>query len=159
AVGEQREAPHLGVAGVFQAAQLQVAVRFIVAIDGGGRRRCSPIPRCGKTLDLSRPIAVVMNAVLHLSQTISGRTASCVSTGPGRAGQLFGADARRAAPDPTHPDEQNAMLADYQKPTGVPFTNRTPEQIAAWLDGLQIQPPALVPIDEWRPRPSWSRCC
>ncbi|MEY9842906.1 hypothetical protein ABH941_008196 [Streptacidiphilus sp. EB103A] len=58
-----------------------------------------------------------------------------------------------AAPDPTHPDEQNAVLADYQKTTGVPFTNRTPEQIAAWLDGLQIQPPGLVPIDVWRPAP------
>jgi len=33
AVGVQREAPYLGVAGVFQAAQLQVAV--VIAVDDG----------------------------------------------------------------------------------------------------------------------------
>jgi hypothetical protein len=47
------------------------------------------------------------------------------------------------------------MLADYQKSTGVPFTNRTPEQITEWLDTLEIQPPGLVPIDEWHPDPGF----
>ncbi|MFI6730322.1 SAM-dependent methyltransferase [Streptomyces atratus] len=94
---------------------MQVAVRFIVGVDGG--------------VDVG----------------VSGPPA------------YFELGYLRPAPDPTHPDEQNAMLADYQKPTGVPFTNRTPEQIAAWLDGLQIQPPGLVPIDEWRPAPETER--
>ncbi|MFJ5724073.1 SAM-dependent methyltransferase [Streptomyces sp. NPDC093149] len=140
------------MAGVFQAAQLQVAVRFIVAVDGGGRRRCSPIPRCGKSLDLSRSIAVVMNAVLHFIPD-DQRPDRIVRAYLDQAASGSYLALTHAAPDPTHPDEQNAMLADYQKPTGVPFTNRTPEQIAAWLDSLQIQPPGLVP------RPSGSRCC
>ena len=33
----------------------------------------------------------------------------------------------------------------------MPFTNRTPEQITAWLTGLDIQPPGLVTVDQWRP--------
>ncbi|MES9511068.1 SAM-dependent methyltransferase [Streptomyces sp. NPDC000609] len=140
------------MAGVFQAAQLQVAVRFIAAVDGGGRNRCSPIPRCGKTLDLSRPIAVVMNAVLHFIPD-DRRPDHIVRAYLDQAAPGSYLALTHAAPDPTHPDEQNAMLADYQKLTGAPFTNRTPEQIAAWLDGLQIQPPRLVP------RPSGSRCC
>ncbi|MFE4337418.1 SAM-dependent methyltransferase, partial [Streptomyces sp. NPDC056831] len=79
------------------------------------RRRCSPIPRCGKTLDLSRPIAVVMNAVLHFIPD-DQRPDRIVRAYLNQAAPGSYLALTHAAPDPTHPDEQNAMLADYQKP-------------------------------------------
>jgi hypothetical protein len=58
-----------------------------------------------------------------------------------------------AAPDLRHPGEQDEMLADYQRSTKVPFINREPEEVASWLEGLEIQPPGLVTVDEWHPEP------
>jgi SAM-dependent methyltransferase len=113
-------------------------------------------PLVRSTLDPGRPMAVLMNAVLHFipdaEQPGAIVRAYLDRTAPGSYLALS-----HAAPDLERPDEQAAMLADYQKSTGVPFTNRTPEQIAAWLDGMEIQPPGLVPIDQWRPDPDADR--
>ena len=104
------------------------------------------------TLDLTRPVALLFNAVLHFLPDTD------------RPGQILRAyvDAvapgsyvalSHAAPDLTHRDEQDAMLADYRRSTSAAFTNREPEEIASWLTGLEICPPGLVTIDTWRPEP------
>jgi O-methyltransferase involved in polyketide biosynthesis len=109
-------------------------------------------PLVQQTLDMSRPVAVLMNAVLHFipdeehpEQIIAGYIDAVV---PGSYIAVS-----HAAPDLAHPGEQTAMLNDYQRSTRVPFINREPERIAGWFDGLEIQPPGLVTVDEWRPRP------
>lgn len=56
-----------------------------------------------------------------------------------------------AAPDLRHPGEQAEMLDDYRRSTRVPFINREPEVVASWLDGMRIEPPGLVPVNEWYP--------
>ena len=35
----------------------------------------------------------------------------------------------------------------------VPYTPRSPEQIARYLDGLDVLPPGVVPVTRWRPDP------
>ena len=105
-------------------------------------------PLVRETLDFSRPVAVLLNAVLHFisDDDHPGRIiADYVGTlVPGSYLALS-----HAAPDLRHPGEQDEMLADYQRSTRVPFINREPEQIAAWLADLEIQPPGLVTVDEW----------
>jgi SAM-dependent methyltransferase len=109
-------------------------------------------PLLRETLDLDKPIAIVMNAVLHFV------------TDAELPGDIVHAYVDRAAPgsylaishgtdDPRHNDQQNNVLVDYQRSTGVPFTRRNAEQINAWLTGLAIQPPGLVLLHQWRPEP------
>ena len=102
------------------------------------------------TLDLTRPVAILMNAVLHFipdSEHPGDLVRAYVqAAAPGSYLALS-----HAAPDLDHPDEQARMLADYQASTGVTFTNRSAEQITSWLTGMEIEPPGLVTIDQWRP--------
>ena len=109
-------------------------------------------PLVRETLDFARPVAVLMNAVLHFipdsdhpERIIDGYTAVLA---PGSYLALS-----HAAPDLRHPGEQGEMLADYQRSTRVPFINREPEQIGTWLEHLEIQPPGLVTVDQWHPEP------
>jgi hypothetical protein len=110
-------------------------------------------PLVRRTLDLSRPVAVLMNAVLHFvpdEEDPAGIVAAYVgATAPGSYLALS-----HAAPDLAHPGEQREMLDDYRRSTRVPFINREPEEVAGWLDGLEIEPPGLVTVDQWHPEPN-----
>lgn len=107
-------------------------------------------PLTERTLDLSRPVAVLMNAVLHFipddehpERIVADYVAAAA---PGSYVAIS-----HAAPDLTHAAEQEEMLDDYRRSTRVPFINREPEQVTAWLDGLEIQPPGIVLVDQWHP--------
>jgi len=110
-------------------------------------------PLVQRTLDLSRPVAVLMNAVLHFipdEEDPAGIIAAYIgAAAPGSYLALS-----HAAPDLAHPGEQEEMLDDYRRSTKVPFINREPEQVAQWLSGLEIQPPGLVTVDQWQPEPN-----
>lgn len=112
-------------------------------------------PLVGRTLDLSRPVAVLMNAVLHFipdEEDPAGIVAAYTrAISPGSYLALS-----HAAPDLTHPGEQAEMLDDYRRSTKVPFINREPEEVAGWLAGLEIEPPGLVTVDQWHPEPNSS---
>lgn len=126
----------------------------VVAILADLRRPSAVLahPLLAQTLDLSRPVAVLMNAVLHFipdsgePEWIVRRYLSALAPGSYLA-------VSHAAPDLDHAEEQRQMLDDYQRSTGVPFINREPETLAGWLEGLEIQPPGLVTLGEWRPEP------
>jgi SAM-dependent methyltransferase len=110
-------------------------------------------PLLQQTLDLSKPVAVLMNAVLHFvpdDDDPAGIVAAYVdAVAPGSYLALS-----HAAPDLAHPGEQQQMLDDYQRSTRVPFINREPEVVEGWLSGLEIQPPGLVTVDQWMPEPN-----
>jgi hypothetical protein len=110
-------------------------------------------PLLKQTLDMSKPIAVLMNAVLHFvpdSEDPAGIVSAYVAAAvPGSYLALS-----HAAPDLAHPGEQQQMLDDYQRSTRVPFINREPEVVEGWLAGLEIQPPGLVTVDQWQPEPN-----
>jgi S-adenosyl methyltransferase len=123
-----------------------------VAILADLRRPASVLshPQVQATLDLNRPVAVLMNAVLHFipdSEDPAGIVAAYTAAiAPGSYLALS-----HAAPDLVHPDEQAGMIDDYQQSTGVQFIHRTPQQLAAWLGGLEVQPPGIVLVNQWRP--------
>lgn len=113
-------------------------------------------PLVPDTLDPQRPVAVLFNAVLHFladtehPERLLRRYMDAVPPGSYLA-------LSHAAPDLTHRHEQEAMLVEYRRATGSPFTNREPEVIAGWLDGFEICAPGLVPVDEWLPDPGAAR--
>jgi SAM-dependent methyltransferase len=109
-------------------------------------------PLLQETLDLTRPVAVLMFAVLHF--IADGDQADGIVRGFMRAaapGSYLALS--HGVPDRHDPATQAAAARDYGEKTGVPYVSRTPGQIEAWLTDLQIQPPGLVPIDAWRPEP------
>jgi SAM-dependent methyltransferase len=109
-------------------------------------------PLLRKTLDLDAPIAILMYAVLHfIPDTEDPAAIVRAYTGQAAPGSYLAIS--HAAPDPGLLREQDSMLNDYQQSTGVQFIKRDPDQITAWLTGLEIQPPGLVTIDRWHPEP------
>jgi hypothetical protein len=101
-------------------------------------------------IDWSKPVAVLMFAVLHFIAEDD------------EAGRIVRAFIEPCVPGSylaiSHGGYDHADLAaqqtaarDYRKVTGVPFTPRAAEQVAPWLDGLEIMPPGLVNVDVWLP--------
>lgn len=113
-------------------------------------------PLVPSTLDLSRPVALLFNAVLHFVSDAEepGRILRSYiqAVAPGSHLALS-----HAAPDLLYQQEQEVMLADYRRSTAAPFTNREPEVVAGWLEGLEICPPGLVMIDDWFPEQGRAR--
>jgi len=101
-------------------------------------------------IDWDEPVAVLMFAVLHFIADDD------------EAGRIVRAFTEPCAPgshlaishggfDHADLEAQQNAARDYMKVTGVPFTPRRAEQIAPWLDGLEILPPGLVNVDVWLP--------
>ena len=109
-------------------------------------------PLLRATLDLGRPIAVLMFAVLHFipdeasPELIVRDYVESVPEGSYLA-------ISHGVPDTEDPGTQRDAARSYAARTGIPFIARTPEQIGRLLGGLEPVPPGLVPIDEWRPDP------
>ncbi len=108
-------------------------------------------PQLDALLDLDKPVAVLMIAVLHFipdtehPQEIVHAYRDAVAPGSYLA-------LSHAAPDLAHPDEQTEMVDDYQRSTKVPFIHRTPEQLAGWIeDGFTVEEPGIVQVNEWHP--------
>ncbi|WP_051450154.1 SAM-dependent methyltransferase [Actinospica robiniae] len=107
-------------------------------------------PLVRETLDLTAPIAFLMNAVMHFIPDAE------------HPEQIVRAYIDRAAPgsyvaishgteNPRQRREVEELVNDYQRSTGVPLITRGAEQISPWLTGLDIQPPGIVTIDQWHP--------
>ncbi|MGH3416081.1 MAG: SAM-dependent methyltransferase [Actinocrinis sp.] len=107
-------------------------------------------PLAAQLLDFSKPVAMLMIAVLHFmpDEDKPGEIVHAYRDALSPGGFLA---LSHAAPDLAHPDEQAGMIDDYQRSTRVQFIHRTPEQLTAWLDGFTIEPPGIVQVNEWRP--------
>jgi len=107
-------------------------------------------PLVRDNIDWSKPVAVLMFAVLHFIPD-GDQAADIVRafTTPCAPGSFLAIS--HGAPDPEALQAQQVVARDYAARTGVPFTARGADQIEPWLTGLEIQPPGLVDIREWLP--------
>ncbi|HEX3591789.1 MAG TPA: SAM-dependent methyltransferase [Pseudonocardiaceae bacterium] len=101
-------------------------------------------------LDLSRPVAVLMIAVLHFLPD-TDHPGDILRTYVDRLAPGSFVALSHAADDEDLPAEQAKMIADYQKSTAVPFIHRDPEVLAAWLRGMELVPPGIVLTNQWHP--------
>jgi hypothetical protein len=113
-------------------------------------------PELTEVLDLSKPVAVLMIAVLHFlpdsdhpGDIIRAYRDHIV---PGSYVALS-----HAADDEDLPGEQARMIDDYQRSTKVPFIHRDPAQLAGWLAGMELVPPGIVLTNEWHPEEDWEQ--
>jgi S-adenosyl methyltransferase len=108
------------------------------------------IAEAGRILDLDQPVALLMIGVLgHVedddeARSIVRRLLAGLPSGSFLV-QCDGADT-----DPAYV----AALEQYRDSGGVPYNVRSRAQIAAFFDGLELVPPGVVPIPQWRPEPS-----
>ncbi|MEV5536640.1 SAM-dependent methyltransferase [Saccharopolyspora shandongensis] len=99
------------------------------------------------TLDLDRPVALVLFGILGLVPdeddpwSLVRRLMEALP--PGSYLALFDS-----------PDTDPALLAARRKQAAagaIPYHSRRPEQIAAYFHGLELLEPGLVPCTRWRP--------
>jgi hypothetical protein len=113
-------------------------------------------------LDLSRPVAVLLIAVLHFMPD-TDRPDEVVRAYRERMAPGSFLAISHAADDADLPTEQARMVQDYSGATKVPFIHRDAVRLATWFDGLDIVAPGITQTTEWRPdtepTPILRTCC
>ncbi|MFB4305229.1 SAM-dependent methyltransferase [Actinomadura sp. GTD37] len=109
----------------------------------------------GRLLDLTRPVAVMLVGILHhvegpdASHAIVRRLMSDMPSG-----------SRLVVNHPTsvvHGERSENSARGWNESGGRPtVTLRTPDEIAAYFDGLVIEEPGVVSCSRWRPTPDLS---
>ena len=105
------------------------------------------LARAAQTLDLSEPVAIVLQGILaHVDRY--ERALEIVE-------QLMGAVPSGSYLVVRDGADTNAAYQDainrYNQSGAVPYNLRSPEQIAGYLDGLELVEPGLVSCPLWRP--------
>ncbi|NGO70142.1 SAM-dependent methyltransferase [Streptomyces boncukensis] len=100
-----------------------------------------------RTLDFDRPVAVMLMGILaHVPEHDEARSI---------VRQLMDAvtpGSHLAVRDGTNTDARYVRaLEGYNRSGAVPYRPREPEQVAAFLDGLELVEPGFVPCPQWRP--------
>jgi hypothetical protein len=107
------------------------------------------LAEAGKTLDFSQPAAILLLAVLHFvpdadhPAEIVAALASALAPGSCVVISHLTGD---FAPEPVA-----AAVTAYNSLAPVPVTARTHAQVTGLFGGLPLQPPAVVPVTQWRP--------
>jgi hypothetical protein len=109
------------------------------------------ISAAAKTLDFSRPIAVMLMQILgHITddgeaQAIVRRLVGALPSGS----YLVISDGTNVGSE-----ELDAALRRYDDTGAVPYRIRGPQQIARFFDNLELLEPGVVPCLQWRPEVS-----
>ena len=118
-------------------------------IDADIRDPGTILAEAGKTLDLSRPVALLLIGVL--GHVVDHDEARSIVRGL-LAGLPSGSFLVQCDGDDTSA-EYNAAIERYRDSGGVPYNVRTRAQVAAYYEGLELVEPGVVPIPQWRPEP------
>jgi hypothetical protein len=103
-------------------------------------------------LDFTRPIALMLMGVLgHIEITDDDSRARSI-VNELKAGLPSGSHLSVYDGANTTPDYAEAVRI-YNEGGSIPYNLRSPEQIGQLLDGLELIPPGVVQIHQWRPDP------
>ncbi|MFP8887624.1 MULTISPECIES: SAM-dependent methyltransferase [Streptomyces] len=117
-------------------------------IDADLRRPDTILAEAARTLDLDRPVGLMlMNILGHIEDYDEARatvkrlmaalpSGSCLVSNDGTDGN----------------EAFNRAQRFYNEMAGVPYLLRTPEQIAGYFRGLEVLEPGVVPVSRWRPQ-------
>ncbi|MFC6880287.1 MULTISPECIES: SAM-dependent methyltransferase [Actinomadura] len=105
------------------------------------------IKQAGRSLDLSKPVAVILIGVMgHVIDADEAQSVIRKLMGPLVSGSYL------VLHDSTNADEAfNAAQKSYDDTGAIPFRLRSPEFIAHYFDGLEPVEPGIVPGPRWRP--------
>jgi O-methyltransferase involved in polyketide biosynthesis len=104
-----------------------------------------------QTLDLARPVAVMLLGILYLIEDAAGPyeivSRLMAATAPGSYLVVS-----HPASD-VHAEEAALGAAAFQQATGIRQTNRSRAEVTRFFDGLDLLPPGVVQANRWRPGP------
>jgi hypothetical protein len=117
-------------------------------IDADARDTDTILAQAAETIDFSRPVGVMLMAILH-----------CVpdEDDPGAiVAALMGACPPGSYLALSHPARDQVAIAlkaesSLTKSTGLKVTFRTRDEVAALAAGLDLVEPGVVPVQEWHP--------
>jgi hypothetical protein len=123
----------------------------VACVDADVRDPAAVLAGAARTLDLSRPVAVLLLAVLH-SVSDAGDPAGIVAglargLPPGSYLAISHLTADFA------PRQVGAAVDAWNAVMPTPLTARTHRQVSGLFGGLPLVAPGVVPVSGWRPRP------
>lgn len=98
-------------------------------------------------IDLDEPVCVLLASVLHFLTADQADAAVAAFTAAMRPGSYLVLSAGTCTG--TDPALIGRLRAAYSATSVI--TGRTAEEIRAWFDGLDLVPPGLVDVQDWRP--------
>jgi O-methyltransferase involved in polyketide biosynthesis len=116
-------------------------------IDADIRDTATILAGARRTLDLTRPVAVMLSGILaHLPSAEEARgVARRVMDALPAGSYLVVCDGANTNP------ELNDVMRIWNESANPPYAMRTPEEIAAYFDDLELVEPGLVDVTRWRP--------
>jgi SAM-dependent methyltransferase len=102
-----------------------------------------------RTLDFTRPVAVLLVAVLHFIPGAEDPAGIVEELAEALAPGSFIAISHLTAD--FAPDQVTSGVAAYNSLVPAGITARSHSQVTALLSGLSLVPPGVVPMAEWRP--------
>jgi hypothetical protein len=102
-----------------------------------------------QTLDLTEPVALMLLGILgHI-----GSDEEAASVAKALLGDLAPGSYLVVADGVNTNQAGNEAQDRYNQQSPVPYHLRSPAQLAAFFDGLQLVEPGVVPCSQWRPDP------
>jgi hypothetical protein len=116
-------------------------------VDAGLRDPAAVLAAAAETLDLDRPVALMLMGVLgHVTDDGEVRSILATLLGGLPSGSYL------ALYDGTDTDEAFTKAQQgYDEGGAEPYRLRSPEQVAGFFDGLELVEPGVVTLPEWRP--------
>ncbi|MEU6806148.1 SAM-dependent methyltransferase [Streptomyces neyagawaensis] len=103
-----------------------------------------------ETLDFDRPTALILSNILgHVADYDQARSIVTRLMAALPSGSYLSVNDGSLGIDPVFEQAQEA----YNNSGAVPYNLRTPEQITAYFDGLELIDPGVVSVPQWRPGP------
>jgi S-adenosyl methyltransferase len=107
------------------------------------------VDEAARTLDFTQPMALMMLGILgNVADYDQARSIVTRLLDAAPSGSYL------VINDGTNTSEEIAEGARVSGEGGHPYTLRSPEQIAGFFDGLELQEPGVVSTPRWRPEPS-----
>ena len=121
-------------------------------IDADLREPGTILAGAAKTLDFTKPVALILNGVLgHLTDGDQARAIVRQLMAPLPAGSYLslmdGTSSVSGAP-------AEEAQEGYNESGALPYVLRSPEEIAGFFEGLELVEPGVVSCTRWRPDPS-----
>ncbi|WP_217213846.1 SAM-dependent methyltransferase [Streptomyces sp. AC550_RSS872] len=116
-------------------------------IDADLRNPDTILEQAAKTLDLTQPVALILLGIAaHVTDdSVYDIVSRLVDALPSGSYLVF-CDSTEVV----HPEQQRAMVEQWNEASDNPRINRSPEQLARFFDGLELLEPGLVSVSRWR---------
>jgi S-adenosyl methyltransferase len=114
-------------------------------LDADARDTCAIVAGASATLDLARPVGVIMIDILNFIEDavdVLGRLAAAVPAG-----------SYLAVMQPSKDERLTDAARRWNQLAETPVFLRDRAQVARWFAGLELVDPGIVEVHQWRPAP------